>query len=207
MAVLRELGYLRTGYQLRGAVTPVPQGPHRIVLLGDVQDEGIDWERVTRTHLRERTNDFLTSGDIIIRSRGAHYGVSLVSDPPDGTTVAAPLFLLTVYRSDIMAEYVTWYLNRPTTQSILENMAQGTSLPTISIRDLAGLEIPVPPLETQQEIAEIVYLLKQERDLSKRLIQRRAQQADAIINDFAQGKRRKKALSDDPPRRMITFED
>jgi len=44
----------------------VPHGPHHIVLLGDVQDEGIDWQQITRTHLgRARPEDFITPGDIV----------------------------------------------------------------------------------------------------------------------------------------------
>ncbi len=206
MAVLGEVGFLRTGYQLRGAVNPVPQGPHRIVLLGDVQDERIDWKRVARTHLREGTNDFLTAGDIIIRSRGAHYGVVLASDPPSGTAVAAPLFLLSVTTPDIMAEYVSWYLNRPATRVLLENMAQGTSLPTISIRHLAELEIPIPPLAVQQEISEIARLVQQERDLSSRLLERRALLANTVCDALSQGKRPKKAPSAAPPTRIIIFD-
>jgi hypothetical protein len=206
MAVLGAIGYLRTGYQLRGAVSPVPQGPHRIVLLGDVQDEGIDWKRVARTHLREGTSDFLTFGDIIIRSRGAHYGVVMASDPPPNTAVAAPLFLLSIKRPDIMAEYVSWYLNRPATRVILENMAQGTSLPTISIRDLAELDIPVPPIAVQQEISEIVRLVRQERDLSKRLIERRALLADTITDELSQGTRQKKLAAAELPTRIIEFD-
>ena len=189
MNVLREVGYLRTGYQLRGAVPLSPQGPHRIVLLGEVQDEGIDWKRVARTHLRKGTSDFLTAGDIIIRSRGAHYGVVLAPDPPPDTAVAAPLFLLSVTRQGIVPEYVAWYLNRPATHSILEKMAQGTSLPTISLRDLAELEIPIPPLAVQQEIAEIARLVQQERALSKCLIERRALLADTVSDALFQGKR------------------
>jgi hypothetical protein len=206
MAALRDIGYLRTGYQLRGAVIPVPQGPHRIVLLGDVQDEGIDWERVARTHLRERKTDFLAPGDIIIRSRGAHYGVLLASDPPSGTAIAAPLFLLSVKRPDIMAEYVAWYLNHPTTRKCLENMAQGTSLPTINIRDLAEFDIPVPPLETQQEITEIVHLQDRERNIARQLIELRAQQVDAALNKLVTGQIRKEPSPMSPPTRIIEFD-
>jgi len=69
----------------------------------------------------------------------------------------------------VLPEYIAWYLNRPTTRNLLESMAQGTSLPTINIRDLGDLEIPIPPLDVQQKIAQIVYLLQQERILSLRL--------------------------------------
>jgi len=177
-------------------------------MLGDVRDEGIDWDRAGRTHLGHiKEDDFLVANDIIIRSRGAHYGVVLASDPPEGTVVAAPLFLLSITRSDILPEYIAWYLNRPATHSILERMARGTSLPTISIRDLAEMEIPMPPLEVQQQIAEIARLLTSERDLSRQLIERRAQLADAILDEMARGRIRKKAPQAKSPTRYITFED
>jgi hypothetical protein len=163
------------------------------VLLGDVQDEGIDWQRVAHTYLgRAQIDDFLVSGDIIIRSRGSHYGVVLAKDPPPRTVVAAPLFLLSVKQAGIRADYIAWYLNRAPIRSLLATMARGTSLPTISIRDLAELEIPVPSPEIQAEIAEIVALLNRERDLSNRLIDLRAHLGDAILAAMIEGKVRKK---------------
>jgi hypothetical protein len=200
---LRDMGDLRTGYQLRGALDPVPEGPHRVVFLGDLQEEGIDWSRVARAHLaRVQDDDFLVFGDIIIRSRGAHYGAVLVTDSPDKTVVAAPLYILSICRPDVLPPYVAWYLNRPATRTMLENMARGTSLPTISIQDLREMEIPIPSLETQHAMNEVAILLQRERELSKRLIELRKQLADQLLEGMAQGKVHKKTPIPETPSKI-----
>ena len=180
---LCDLGDLRTGYQMRGAVDITPEGLDRVVMVGDVLDHGIAWDKVVRTSLsRVAMKDFLAANDIVIRSRGAHYGVTLITDPPGRTVAVAPLYILSVRRTDVLPAYVAWFLNRPASRKALAALARGTSLPTISIRDLGELELPVPPMEAQRLVAAVADLGHRELELCKQLNDKRQRLAGALFD-------------------------
>jgi len=81
---------------------------------------------------------------------------------------AAPLMLLRVSDDRVIPAYVRWFINHPKTQASLSNLAAGTYVQTVGKAGLEGLEIPVPPLERQRQIAELADLAAQEQKLSVR---------------------------------------
>src|SRR5579872_597721 len=141
---LRDLGELRTGFQLRGAAKHDPEGRHPIIQLGDVRDGTIDFARLVRMNLH-LVWDVLMPGDILLRSRGASYGAAVVPpDCPPETVAAAPLY---VFRTDstlfpiVLPEYLAWYINRPNTQAGLAGLAHGSSILTVGVQAFGGLEV------------------------------------------------------------------
>ncbi len=188
MSKLRELGRLRSGYQLRGALEELSEGPHRIVTLSNVKEEGIEWDKVSRVQLRTENEDFLRDGDILFRSRGSHYGVALVSNPPQKTVASAPLFLISIEKSDVIPGYIEWFFNRIEILLLLEKLARGGMLPTINIQDLGDMEIPIPSIEIQKSIIEVAGLVQKERTLTTELIKKRAVLANHILGRMANRK-------------------
>lgn len=182
---LSELGELTTGFQVRSAISDVPEAPHRLVTIGDVSDDGIDFERVAKMDLGNRIWKYvLNPGDILLRSRGASYK-SAVVPLLDGPTVAtAPIYVLRLHVDDVLPEYLSWWINRDEIQDQLASEARGSYIPTVSRDSFAKLWIPLPPLDIQARIAEMEDLRRQERrlmhrfeDLRRREIQLALEQA------------------------------
>lgn len=69
----------------------------------------------------------------------------------------------------LTSDYLCWYLNLPKTQLALHSMAKGTSMPSISTSELAGLPITVPNIETQQRIIHGMDLHAKRAALTNRL--------------------------------------
>jgi hypothetical protein len=182
----------RPGYQLREAVQPASDGAHALVQLGNVRDGVIVLQGLARMTLGGKTgtavrlNHFVRDGDILLRGRGATYGAALVSEVPENAVALSPLFLLRV-KPDVVPEYLVWYINRPATQAILRSVQRGTVIPSVNSQAFGGLEIALPSLSVQRQVAEIAGLAREERRLAERLAQFRERQVEhyleKLVND------------------------
>lgn len=78
-------------------------------------------------------------------------------------------FVLRLTDEKTLPEYLAWFLNAPSTQTLLKVQAIGTSMPSISKQVLENLEIPLPSMETQKAILQIIKLRKRENSLKKEI--------------------------------------
>ncbi|MBL7839402.1 MAG: restriction endonuclease subunit S [Cyclobacteriaceae bacterium] len=111
----------------------------------------------------------LKQGDILIAVKGYDHFAVLYSDQM-GQAVASTVFL--VIRSvsnNVLPEYLTWYLNHPHVQSYLKTVSKGTNLPSITIADMQEIEVPIPSLETQQNVLQLHDLHQQEITIKRKL--------------------------------------
>lgn len=186
MARLSELGSVRTGFQLRGAVQPDETGGNLLIQQGDLRDDEIDLARGIRMNLDRPERDTLRSGDVLLRGRGASYGAVLVPDVPPDTVAIAPLVVFRPDTDRVLSAYIVWFINRPATQALLAASAHGTYVPTVSARLFSDLELPLPPLAVQRQVAETTALLRQERHLAEQLLAKREQWAQAALEQLIQ---------------------
>jgi restriction endonuclease S subunit len=69
----------------------------------------------------------------------------------------------------VLPQYLAWFLNNHTTQTLLKGQAIGTSIPSISKQVLENLEIAVPSIETQKAILQITKLRNKEKSLKQEI--------------------------------------
>lgn len=185
MKTLADLGELRTGFQLREAARHRQGGANHLIQLGDVRDEGIEVSELMRMDLtRARERDCVSSGDIVLRSRGSSYRAAVLPECPPGTVAIAPLYVLRLREAGLLPTYLMWFINQPASQAVLATNARGTHIPTVSREAFAKLEVIVPPLADQQRIVEIDTLLRGERELSLRLLEKREQLVQAVLGEM-----------------------
>ncbi len=69
-------------------------------------------------------------------------------------TICGTLLMIIRIRSqkEVLPAYLNWYLNLPGTQMEIAALAAGKKVRTISIKAMAGLELPIPTLAVQQLI-------------------------------------------------------
>jgi len=83
----------------------------------------------------------------------------------------------------VLPRFLAWFLNNPTTQTLLKAQAIGTSIPSISKQVLENLEIPVPDIKTQKAVVEISKLRNREKFLKQQIETLRERQIQQqIIN-------------------------
>jgi restriction endonuclease S subunit len=114
----------------------------------------------------------LNNGDIIFAAKGSK-NFAAQYESKNGPCVASSTFLVIrlndKFRSEILSEYLVWFLNHSRTQDWLKIKARGSSIPSISKTELQDLEISVPSVEKQRRILIIDLLQKRERQLIKQI--------------------------------------
>lgn len=151
---------IQAGYTARERLKPDPFGAPVLQLRDIGTDEAwpaLEPERFDLGDVKERY--FAGSGDVLFRSRGHNTTASAIPDGwPHLAVAILPLVLLKPRRDVIRPAYFAWALNQAEAQLHFDKFARGTSLRMVPKAALAGLEIAVPDLATQDAILEVARL-------------------------------------------------
>ena len=83
--------------------------------------------------------------------------------------------------TDINKDYLYWYMRSPFYQKTVLTTASGSTVKHTSPDRICNISIPVPPLETQKKIAEILSSLDDKIELNNKINTNLEQQAQAIL--------------------------
>lgn len=188
-AQLREVASVALGITLRGADSSRhdPAGTHQLIRISDLSEDGVlhPSEPNLITPPPELTARYtLRRGDVLLAARGSRMTAGLFDY--DQPAVAGGQFLvIRPHANIILADYLCWFLNLPSTQETLIGRARGSYVRSLPASALGELEIPVPPLPQQHAIAALHALRLREKDLMARLASHRAILFDqSILHSF-----------------------
>lgn len=154
-----------------------------LVQMKDLGADGLvslaNLDRVTGIELKDTHT--LLPGDLLFRSRGAAFAAGLIDDAPFEIAFAAPLMRIRVDTSKALPAYVQWLINSPISRSYLETATAGSGTQMLSKSALLQLPVPLPDLPTQESIASLIRLQKQEQRLMEQIVLKRKQQLNAQI--------------------------
>jgi restriction endonuclease S subunit len=127
---------------------------------------------------------FLQKGDVLIVAKGASF-LSSVYDGSFSPAVASTVFLvIRINKSnEIEPNYLSWFLNSQTVQTLLQTMSRGTGIPSINKQLLQELDIAVPSIEKQKLIIEVAQLHKNEKTLKRKIDELKENQLNYIITN------------------------
>lgn len=113
---------------------------------------------------------FIHPGDILIVAKGASF-LSAVFDGSYFPAVASTVFLVIRIndKQNIDPQFVSWYLNQSSTQNYLLSLSRGTSIPSINKKILMEINIPVPTIDMQKLIINLMQLQKKEKFIKRRI--------------------------------------
>lgn len=125
----------------------------------------------------------LQPGDVLFAAKGSKNFAAVYESHNPPAVASTSFFVLRFVQSQLLPEYLAWFLNNPSTQVLLKGQAIGTSMPSISKQVLENVEIPLPDLETQKVILEISKLRAKEKALKQEIETLREKQIQQqIIN-------------------------
>lgn len=176
---LGEIAQVNSGYPFRGKVENDPDGTVVIIQQRDVSDmvamspedlagcapTNAAWLLPDKSHGKY----LIASGDVLLQARGGQFHClqftgNYAAMAAQGVAVLRP-------QSGLLAEYLCWYLNHPTTTKGLQNAAGGTHIPFLSKKALSEYRVPVPSLEVQQQIASADVVHRQYIKKTQRLLE------------------------------------
>lgn len=193
---IKELAEVQIGYQPRGRIEPDPNGTYRIIQGKDFDEnnelDAADLYPITPEREPERYR--VSKDDILFLSRGRSNFSVILREPLENVIAAGVFYVVRVNKNKVLPEYLAWYINLPSVQTKLKNMAQATNIPLIPKAAFEELDIDVPVIAVQEKIVRIAELQRRERDLSKRLEETRIQFLQAVcLNAARQSKKENKS--------------
>jgi restriction endonuclease S subunit len=125
---------------------------------------------------------FLQKGDVLIVAKGSSF-LTAVYNATLVPAVASTVFLVIRIKnqSKLNPNFLSWFLNLQTTQTILHGMSRGTSTPSINKKVLAEIEIPVPAIEKQELVLKLNELTRKEKILERTISELKENRKQRII--------------------------
>jgi restriction endonuclease S subunit len=111
----------------------------------------------------------LRSGDVLFPNRGTRTTALTYRLNQAKTIAGAQFFVLRPETTRVLPEYLAWFLRTEEAAKYFTGKRKGTYVQIIERKDLADLEMPLPPLAVQKKIVAAAELAVQERDLSERI--------------------------------------
>jgi restriction endonuclease S subunit len=125
----------------------------------------------------------LKDGDVLFAAKGTKNFAAVFENHNEPSVASTSFFVIRPTDNKVLPQFLAWFLNNPTTQTLLKGQAIGTSIPSISKQVLENLEITVPDIETQKAILQITKLRNKEKSLKQEIETLREKQIQQqIIN-------------------------
>lgn len=188
MKRIAEIASVSSGYHFRGGVNHVADGRYTVIQAKDVDDSfHFDRERLVRVNLEADPERYLVrQGDVVFLSRGLRPWALSIAEPIGDTVVPSSFYILRADQQRVRPEYLAWFLNHPKTQATLGDIAKGSNIPFISMREFGELPLQIPEIKTQDKIVALDRLSQREQSLLRKLSKLRADLIEGICFDIAQ---------------------
>lgn len=125
----------------------------------------------------------LKDGDVLFAAKGTKNFAAVFENHNEPSVASTSFFVIRPADKKVLPQYLAWFLNNHTTQTLLKGQAIGTSIPSISKQVLENLEMPVPEIKAQKAIVEISKLRNKEKSLKQKIEALREKQIQQqIIN-------------------------
>jgi hypothetical protein len=185
---LAQVARVRIGSPFRERIVHDPRGEYLVVQGKDV---GFDGDLILDGMVRiadapnKRAPDILTAGEVVFQTRGVSYRAAIVPDAHAPMLAAGSLFILSPDPARVVPEYLAFYLNLPTTQMTLRQMATGSTIPNLRRSAIEQLELPLPNLSDQRRLVELASLVRKQSAITERINRLRLQELHAITVERA----------------------
>lgn len=181
MTLLCDIAEIRAGYPFRESVPDMPDGLCQVIQPKDVFGGGIiDKVALRFTPERLKPDYLLKNGQILLSSRG-EFKAALYKGK-EKSLASNLLFVLSVRKKEFLPEYLVFYLNSKSGQAQMAARKNTGTLQAIVRSGIESLDIPSLPLKRQRLLAETYFLLLRERELSRRLTEKKTKLLELALN-------------------------
>lgn len=108
---------------------------------------------------------WLKDGDVLFAAKGSKNFAAVFEAHNMPAVASTSFFVLRLSTTEILPHFLAWVLNSQKVLKLLKEHSVGTAIPSISKRQLASIEIPVPSIETQKTILTLYQLRQKECEL------------------------------------------
>lgn len=131
----------------------VESGNVAVINISNITDIGIDYDNLEQIEEEERkvSRYILEDGDVLVTARGTTVKIAVFVKQP---MICIPSANINVIRPKEMLRggYLKLFLEAPVGMKMLQSLKRGTVVVNINYKDIAELEVPILPLEAQDEL-------------------------------------------------------
>jgi len=182
---LKDLTNINSGFSFRTKVQNNPSGNTFVIQMRDISADRsgitneplkINGEMIHKSHL-------LKNGDVLFVAKGAKNLAVCYDEQFKPAVAASAFFVIRIRDKNLISPYLCWYLNSVRVQTIIKGQSVGTYIPNVNKSTLAELEVIIPPIRTQEMIANIHNLFIKEAELLDRIKEKRSILVDSILSN------------------------
>lgn len=132
-----------------------PDGNIGVVNISNIGDYQIDYDGLEKMSLDERkaATYILKDGDVLIPARGTAIRTAVFTQQTYPCIASSNLIVIRPNRELLNSTYLKIFLDSPIGEKLLDSSQQGQFTMNISYKDLKALEIPLPPIDEQNDKA------------------------------------------------------
>ena len=131
----------------------------------------------------------LQQGDVVLLAKGNSIRAGYVTEniAKLNVIVSANFILLRPNNNQLLGEVLVAYFNSPTGQSLLDATSTGATIKNINLSNIKKMEIGLPELSKQSEIAELFNASNQAYQATIKLAEQQKKVATACISQLMKG--------------------
>lgn len=172
---------------------------HPLIRIQDIDDRGfIDIRKVIRItdelHYEFRRT-ILNTNDLIISIVGTLGKVFVIPKELNGANITRAFAVIGADCKLIDTRFIYQYLNSSMIQEWLLNTATGNAQKVLNIAALKELQIPLPIIEEQRRIAEVLFVADQEIETIQKKLDCLKKEKKALMQQLLTGKKRVKVAA------------
>ena len=123
---------------------------------GNIGEYEIDYSSLDHLEEEERkvTNYLLKDGDLLIPARGTAIRVAIFKEQTYPCIASSNVIVIRAIDESLSTTYLKLFFDSPLGRKMLITRQQGTAVMNISYKELNNIEIPLPSVEEQKQIAD-----------------------------------------------------
>lgn len=171
---LTKVADVLPGYAVKGKVEHDPEGEFQIVLPRHLGNDPLyrytPADETLMTPMRSPARYTVHTGDVLFVSRGTNNRATYLEEVAPHS-IATSVFYILRTKSGLEPRYLTWYLNQTKALTDIAQVRTGAGTPIVQRTALQELEIILPDLQTQKQIAALDEMMLNERHLRRKLLE------------------------------------
>lgn len=160
----------RIGWQGLTTKEYLKKGEYYLVTGTDFKDGKIEWcscVYVNKERYDQDTNIQLKEKDLLITKDGSIGKIAFVERLPGKGTLNSGVFVIRPTNNSYLPKYMYWIMNSKFFDSFMHKTA-GSTIAHLYQRDFINFEFPLPPIEEQQKISEILSAVDEKLELERK---------------------------------------
>lgn len=165
---IKDFCTTRVGHSFRKRVVNDPEGVTRVVLPGNISEDGfLKFANAPPLHTTITSKRPLRNGEILLQNKG-RFAAAVFNMPENECWITpASVIILTLNTKEVLPEYIALYMNSTKGQQKLSKLKELSSIPFITRPNLEKINIPIPKIEKQQMLVDLNKAIAKYKELTE----------------------------------------